>query len=228
MTAFLYFKSLIVFMPGRRSAKEKLKRFSRKTKALVERIKRSLAPLRRPKSGKELLFGGRKTRRATILRTGKRTGGRSEGKVYAVEVVVKKHGRERKFRALEKVFYAPYWFPTERNLRNPLAQFKTMQELIAINRKKRLGLRITPTIRLVKRKRGRPTFILTIFEGKIDFLPEQWHRYKADMVRQAGILQALGYTVHPDIFKPNIDRETGEAIAVICDFGNLWKRETKK
>lgn len=175
---------------------------------------------------------------ARIVRKGLLAEGEIEGNLYDVEVeVLGKNGRTRKVKMLEKEFLnrdlLEYLLGVDlpelsaiQNIRRPTTQFNTMVKLMRLNREKKLGLHILPTIRLRKRKGHSPTLILTKLNPVV--LNElQTRQVFADVLRQGRILRIEGYSINLfDSFFAQIDSK-GNGIAVIFDFGNVLKIGSK-
>ena len=98
-----------------------------------------------------------------------------------------------------------------------------MNELIELNRKKNLGLRIRRTIRLRRNDNGKSTLIMTKLNVPEEYTIEQDREFKKDIRRQVKILEKHGYVWYRDVFMMHIDPKTNEATAVIADFGQLYK-----
>ena len=192
----------------------------------------------RRKDGKRRFFAEKKQGKGSIVyadepEAGRFLGGRSEGNVYGNTFNVRHGQREREIRLAEKVFYRK----TPRNvmLRDPEKQFGLVRELIELNRKKKLGLRLPPTVRLLKRE-GKPTLLLTWYrdrhgrelKAKHMLKSNEKAQYLEDRDRQIEALKSQGYTVTnewDDKFEPFLDPKTGKYVALLLDFGGLAKKK---
>jgi hypothetical protein len=155
-------------------------------------------------------------------------------KVREVEVVVRIGNRERRVRLVEKVFKPKIGFSREafarRNpFRDPVMQLKIMREISKLNREKRLGLHIVPTIRLRKRRLRKPTLLVTRLE-RYHFLPgplgeQRLKEFRQDIHRQQEVLALNNYFAAADAFVPVLNEKTAKVIAVIADFGNIFPDE---
>lgn len=156
--------------------------------------------------------------KAEVKRGGKIGKAGFEGTLYETTVEFEGANRRKRRRIMvEKVF-----LPIGSNgppLRRPITQFNTMVKLIKLNRAKKIGLRIIPTIRLLKRKRQKPTLILTKLEVPENLTTIQQVEFKHDKLRQQKIMREIGYSSPNDAFVPQIDIETGKCYALIADFG---------
>lgn len=172
---------------------------------------------------------GSKTDVKSIRRKGY-LGGNVEGKVHKVRVTVKRKGKKREITLAEKRFYEKRDPADSINLKNPVRQFETMQELQRLNRRKKLGLRIVPTIRLREETGKKPTLVLTkLTLLKKENLPEtQESEFFRDASRQQEKSRENGYFLHGDCFEPMIDKETGKVVAIIADFGNVRKMQESR
>ncbi len=166
--------------------------------------------------------------RVRQIRPTKELGGGGEGDVFEAVVSIpyaKKWWKTRKVVMAVKRFKAPF--------QKVRLQFKIMNEIIALNRKKKLGLRITPTIRIVKRFfRLRPDLVLTKlslakYPGK-GLTPKQNEEFLEDRSKQLVVLAHEGYHSSADAFFPQVDPKTGKGIAIIGDFGNVSVRSGKR
>ena len=107
-----------------------------------------------------------------------------------------------------------------------------MEELQRENRKKKMGLRIVPTIRL-RKMRGKKSRILTTKLDTIGLIEKAKRRDKdaeelrkpfiKDMTRQIAIGKANGWNIYIDAFEAVVDKKSGKVVAVIADFGNVTK-----
>ncbi len=190
---------------------------------------------------------GRKPRGTRVKKiiVGKRIGFGTEGDINEIEVILEKRGRKtgelrrKKITMAQKEFLMGTlsqvrpplkieegWLARLRKkqpeLGNPVTQFNAMHKLIRLNRAKKLGLRIVPTIRIVKRKGKLPLLILTKLNYP-DLTQQQREQYWADLKRQCKILESSGYLPHDDFFIPHVDKKTGNCCAVITDFGNVHR-----
>ena len=174
-----------------------------------------------------VLIGGRRKIRAEI-KLGKQLGAAGqEGKVLEAEVVLKGGKRSRTVRLAQKVFHEwemPNAF-AKYSWRNPERQFAVMKKLSRLNRQKKAGLRIVPTIRILKGGKM-PSLLTTRLETlqiKEVFHSPFWNDFKADAERQEKIAAGLGFTCSDDAFFPVKDRKTGKVVAVLADFGQVEK-----
>lgn len=153
-------------------------------------------------------------------------GAGNEGTTYEVDVVLDRYGKQRTVRMVEKQLKrAPYldFHP----IRNFGAQFRIMNNLMTLNQKKRLGLRIVPTIRLLKgnKTRGLSSLITTKLNllNPITLSTLERNQFDQDQVRQGVILNREGYMTGADSFFPQRDPKTNQVVAVIGDFGTIKK-----
>ncbi|MBI5554028.1 MAG: hypothetical protein HY917_04805 [Candidatus Diapherotrites archaeon] len=164
------------------------------------------------------------------VRRREETGLSLDGKVYNVDVIVRSpKGKEKTVRMAEKEFYPKNSnvhsdFP---NLFSPKKQFQAMQELKELNRGKKLGLRIRPTVRLLTRN-GKKTLVMTRLNLPKKLSEEQEKESKQDMQRQRIILKKEGYTAEEDTFFRAVDPKTGKGIAIIADFGSIFRLNWKE
>ncbi len=195
-------------------------------------------PRQRRKDGKRRFFAEKQRGKGTWIyaddpEAGRFLGGRSEGNVYGGKYVVKRGSRERTVKLAEKVFYKKT--PRNRMLRNPEKQFELVRELMELNRKKKLGLRLPPTVRLLKRE-GRPTLLATWYrdrhgqelKAKHMLAKDEKAQYAEDRDRQIEALKSEGYTVTnewDDKFEPYLDPRTGKYVALLLDFGGLVRKK---
>lgn len=200
---------------------------------------------------KPLLIGGARYRKGIkpfgteveSVTERKYLGGGNEGRVSEVEVEI----NGKKITMAQKEFTNEYRLPLhlgggKYKIGNPYEQFHKINELVELNRTKKLGLRITPTIRIIvdpKTKEGR--LVMT----KHDVL--KWHgflnwkekditteqkkqeqEYGEDMQRQSDIAMENGWGISRPSFFPTIDKKTGKCVAIIGDFGEIWKIPKKE
>ncbi|MEW6295559.1 MAG: hypothetical protein AB1467_04670 [Candidatus Diapherotrites archaeon] len=180
------------------------------------------------KSGRRkliVLHGGLKPRKIEGIERKKYLGSGVEGKVFEVEVAVKKAKKIKKRVFAEKEFregmqWYGHWLP-------PKKQWLLMKELLKLNRDKKLGLRIIPTIRPLKRKDKISSFFLTKLDV-IDFKginSKKLTEFEEDMQRQIEIGSKKGYFISDDAFLPVFDKKTKKVIAIIGDFGQIRRKE---
>lgn len=177
-----------------------------------------------------VLHGGRKPRRISKIQAGARIGGGLEGNVYNAEIELARGEKTRKRKlALKRFFDNVCNYPT---FRNPLKQFQIMRELREINRKKNLGLRIPPTIRLRKVRNGagpqpKARAELLITKLPIKNLAQMTKEERAlageDIFRQTLIAEREGFIIGIDAFEFALDPKTKKPVAIIADFGNVKK-----
>jgi len=169
-----------------------------------------------------VLIGGRKPVIAKI-RAKKKLGQGFEGTAYEVEATAGKGERKRKISLVEKRFKSSLFRRDLGNLRNPEAQFRIMGEISGLNRQKKLGLHILPTIRLRKRWLRKPALIITNLDGipYKELEGKQILQFYADFVRQQEILFNEGYYACSDAFMPVLNKKTDKVEAYIFDFGSI-------
>ncbi len=177
-----------------------------------------------------ILKGGRRPIEVAIIKRKRPLGGDAEGHVYEIKVVVKKGRKGRMLRLAEKEFYQKKGTMLEGlfpSLRDPIRQFETMQGLLKLNREKKLGLRIIPTIRLREQEGKAPTLIITkLKEISWEKLSQrQKLEFKADQDRQVEIGKQNTYLIRNDAFVP-VFEQNGKVIAVITDFGCIMKQQS--
>ncbi|MDO8428856.1 MAG: hypothetical protein Q7S92_06625 [Candidatus Diapherotrites archaeon] len=168
--------------------------------------------------------------RVREIKRGKWIGSGNEGTIYESFVTLERNGRQRTVRLAEKEFDLDPSRPRsilahKSNWQRPLSQFNTMNRLIQLNRAKKLGLRIIPTIRLLKRKGQKPTLVMTRLETDLEMNSRtrgtELDESIEDQNRQLDILRREGYSAHLDAFIIQMNPKTGKGIAVIADFGNI-------
>jgi len=103
-----------------------------------------------------------------------------------------------------------------------------MNALLKLNRERKLGLRIVPTIRLLEVEGGKPRLVHTRLETSTGPPAGKFTEFMRDMFGQIKILQQNGYTAGIDSFLSQIDKKTGKCIAVIFDFGSVESLEDAK
>jgi len=172
-----------------------------------------------------LLRGGKKPIMVEAIKRKKLLHGGTEGKVYEIEATIKKGEKIRTITLAEKEFHSDISI-----ISGQKRQFKIMQELLKLNREKKLGLRIVPTIRFRRRWWKSPTLIITKLEEipRPDFSPQQTREFSSDIERQKITGENNGYYLGEDAFIPVLDKKTGRAIAVITDFGEIKRFRKKK
>lgn len=177
--------------------------------------------------------------RVSSVRKVRKLGKGAEGRVFEVEVTVKRFGRKRKLVLAEKHFrvfriwlnklVGFYYLP--KPFGNPKEQFEIISKLIELNREKKLGLRLPATLRIRKRIFRHPTLVMTLFENIMPFkqlTDSQRSEFLHDRRRQIDILEKRGY-FSPlarglewlDVFFPQVDGKTGKCVAVVGDFGAI-------
>jgi len=173
-----------------------------------------------------VLHGGRKPIRVkTIKKTNREPlGGQFEGQIFEVEVTIKKGKKTKKIKLAEKRFY-PGKVPLAPQFLNPKNQFKIMQELSELNRRKKLGLRINPTIRLREKNSKKPSLVLSKLNEAKNLTKKQKDKFVKDTEKQIRTCFENGFTITENAFLPVLDKKTGKVIAVISDFGIVEKRE---
>ena len=155
------------------------------------------------------------------IKKDKLIGGEGEGLIWTVNVTVERDGKTRTRKMVQKHFYD---IPARKSsYRNPAKQFKTMNELIALNREKKLGLKINPTIRLMKNHRRKPYLIMTKLNiREMPTLTEkQRKQYHKSMFKQIKACREHGFRIGQDAFSPIV--KNGRATAIITDFGTVNK-----
>ncbi|MBI5228674.1 hypothetical protein HY991_01080 [Candidatus Micrarchaeota archaeon] len=172
-----------------------------------------------------VLEGGRKPIRVKRIMQGQLLGWGAEGNVSEVKVKLAAREKQRELALAEKEFNPnanvhegyPFW--------NPEYQFKAMRKLQALNREKKLGLRIVPTIRLRRREGAAPTLLTTRLPRvtMADLTREQMRQFMQDVRRQQKTIERVGFKADFDSFMPQIGKD-GKAIAVLFDFGNVFDR----
>jgi len=170
-----------------------------------------------------MLHGGSRPRLVEIRERSNRGGGR-EGTIFYVDIAsTSKKGKEKVLKLVEKRFHEE--LSAEGNFGNPLKQFGTVQDLAALNRRKKLGLRFPPTVRLLVRGAETPSLVIS----RLKVVPfrgmtkEQRFEYLSDLNRQLKVAEKNGYHIGLDSFRPTMDKKSGMVVAVISDFGNLRK-----
>jgi hypothetical protein len=150
---------------------------------------------------------------------GKIIGGHGEGIVRDVDVTIGTRTR----RMVQKEFHEPY--AGDVNYRAPRNQFEIMHELIALNRKKKLGLNINPTIRLMENpeKGKKPFLVMTKLNIRkwSSLTVNQRIQFEKIRGQQIKILKENGYRTGGDSFFPILKDK--KITAVISDFGNIRK-----
>tara|TARA_Y100000310_G_scaffold345795_1_gene470056 strand:+ start:2946 stop:3530 length:585 start_codon:yes stop_codon:yes gene_type:complete len=181
-------------------------------------------------NGHILLRGGKNPVWATEIRRGDYIGGQAEGSIHEVEVVLEKGNRRRTVKLAEKEFVDErgVWHRGDKpNFANPTEQFETMQTLLKLNRERKLGLHIIPTIRLMgEGGYAKPRLIITRLKGEVDHKSLNKAEYKAvddQKRREKQILKQHGFVIHSDVWIHVRDPKTGKVTAWIVDFGNLRK-----
>ncbi|MDO8537550.1 MAG: hypothetical protein Q7S21_01570, partial [archaeon] len=103
-----------------------------------------------------------------------------EGTIHEVEVKI----RGKKIVMVEKKFHKKRDYD-KTNFGDPIAQFETMNKLIKLNKRKKLELRIVPTIRLFE-KNGEHRLILTKLKIKPikELTSLEFKQFYNDMRRQ--------------------------------------------
>ncbi len=172
--------------------------------------------------------GGRKPRKLRSLRRKHHLGGRHEGDVFEVEATVQRGKKKRKLVLVEKEFQPGFAWPMNTYFRNPWKQFKLLQELVRLNRAENLGLRIVPTIRIKERNGRKATLLMTRLSPLKRLSTRMYEQFSADMRRQIVIAGENGFSIYTDAFVPVRDKETGNVVAMIADFGNIEKGHKSK
>ncbi|MFA5357565.1 MAG: hypothetical protein WC308_01440 [archaeon] len=182
------------------------------------------------------LFGGIKTRVASGIREIRSIGraGR-EGFVNEIEISIAKNGRAKKRRFAEKTFFDRQLS----HLGKPVEKFRVIKALAKLNREKKLGLKIVPTIRLrfVEKNDWRIiTTILPIEESvqnailrskifsRSELAPtvlKKMKEFTVDMERQQSVAQMNGYLIHNSAFVPVLRKGAKKVEAVIVDIGHI-------
>ncbi len=195
-------------------------------------------------SGKLFLCGGKSRKGGTTVKVKRERflGGGAEGTVFESELAVSKTGkegstRERQIRLARKEFGRHGLIDWGGNFRKPKKQFELVKELMDLNKKKKLGLRLPKTLRLIEE--GKTSLAITFYPKykKTGLRPRlgfwQWKekkQFSEDKHRQIEILEREGITAlykWGDVFAPLI-QPNGECIALLGDFGNLIKTEEKE
>lgn len=164
-------------------------------------------------------LGGRKPIQAKLL-VGRKLGKGEEGVVREANLTFTKNGKIRTKEFVIKTFKGirnrDYAF------KNPRRQFSIMQDLSALNKQKKLGLRIVPTIRLIKRPLVKDQLLVTRLNILEKLSESQRREYENDLYRQKNVAADNGYKILPDSFRPVMDKN-GKIIAVLTDFGMVIK-----
>lgn len=172
--------------------------------------------------GKIVLRGRTKSARARQIVRTRKIGGGKEGTVFEVQVLIQRGKRKRKLVLVEKSFL-PYM---DQRHRGALEQFETMQQLLRLNKEKRLGLHIIPNIRLKEEKGQRPTLIMTKVKGIIrmdELQPEEAKIVRQQISKEMRILREQGYNSNIDMWVCARDPVSKQAVAWIVDFGEIKK-----
>ena len=174
-----------------------------------------------------ILKGGKKPVKVKTIETKKFIGYGAEAIVQEIKVTIERGKKQKQLELVEKNFIKgapPYKQP---NSREPIKQFKTMQKLLKLNFRKKLGLHIIPTIRLREIKEKKPRLIMTKIKNvvKLKSLNKtEQTRVKKQTQKETDILEKLGYTTHQDIWIYCTNPKTGKTTAWIADFGNIAKK----
>ncbi|MDO8627307.1 MAG: hypothetical protein Q7K42_02480, partial [Candidatus Diapherotrites archaeon] len=162
----------------------------------------------------------------TFITRGEKIGGRIEGHVYKANVEIehktrKGNIRKKTIEMVEKEFRKlnPNYVPGA-TLYRPELQNEVMSEVIELNKRKNLGLRIINTIRLKKRFLRKPTLVMTKLENLLEEIylnKKQNKEFTSDMQWQIAILKKEGFYCHKHAFFPQLDTQTGKVVAVIGD-----------
>jgi len=200
-------------------------------------------PKANPNPRTVFLQGGKSRKGGTTVRVGQERylGGRAEGTVFESKITVSKIGkdgstRERTATLARKEFNRRSFIEWGGNFRKPKKQFVLVRELIDLNKKKKLGLRLPKTIRLIEEP-GKislattfyPKYEKTGLRKKLRFWQlKEKRQFAEDVYRQIDILEREGYSALKwnDVFKPLI-QPNRECVAMILDFGSLIKTEKK-
>ncbi|MEM0360516.1 MAG: hypothetical protein QXK06_04240 [Candidatus Diapherotrites archaeon] len=162
-----------------------------------------------------------------------------EGNVYGVRFSVKSRNgkRERSRGFAVKEFFAREVGDYYTNMRHPKPQFEIIRELIELNKKKRLGLRLPATVRLLRGKNENPRLLLSWHKDgqsqglrkTAELSEKEKAQFLEDMERQALILEREGYTANfwRDKFEPFFDSKEKKCVALLLDFGGLEKKKKK-
>jgi len=172
-----------------------------------------------------ILKGSRRDLVVEGIRQGRLLGGNTEGSISTVHVTLRAGNTRKTIELAEKTFKPKKNWPGLHHLRDPVAQFKTMSGLLELNRKKRLGLHILPTIRLREMGDGSHRIILTKFTK---FNPgtateRELEKAKKIRIRDADLLSRNGYVLGGDCFSLIKDPTTGKPRWFITDFGVVVK-----
>ncbi|MDO8627544.1 MAG: hypothetical protein Q7K42_03700 [Candidatus Diapherotrites archaeon] len=152
-------------------------------------------------------------------------GGHTEGDVHLVDLELEKRGRKKTVEMVEKRFTKSI-IHVGKNYHDPVAHFRTANELIELNREKNLGLRLPSSVRIIDKGEGKFSLIMPKISNLVDAVdmpPKQKKEFEEDMYRQMEILDREGYLWHYDWFAPKFDRATKKFVAVIVDFGSVVK-----
>lgn len=167
-------------------------------------------------------LGGRKPIRAK-LEIGRKLGEGQEGIVREANLTLTKNGRTRTKQFVIKTFQSI--LPRKYSFRNPRKQFEVMQGLVELNKKKKLGIRIVPTIRLIKRRIVKDQLLVTRLNILENLSQSQRKEYEDDLYRQRNIGLENGYKISIDSFKPVLGKD-GKVNAILTDFGLVVKQST--
>ncbi len=195
-------------------------------------------PRRRRKDLKKRVFAEKGNGKGTWVyaddaEAGHYIGGGNESNVWGGRYTVKRGSREREIELAEKVFYEKHF--RSKHFRNPEKQFVLIQGLAELNRKKRLGLRMPVTARILRKPREKPSLLFTWFREKYGLGlkhrsllgPGEKKQFDADQARQVKALEQEGYTAingWRDKFEPYLDPGTGNYTALLLDFGGIVKK----
>jgi hypothetical protein len=173
------------------------------------------------------LSGGLKKRNAKTIR-GKVIDAGDEGRVHNSKVVLQKGFRKQVVRLVEKIFHSEYYTThPPKTFRNPINQINNIRQLQRLNRKKKLGLNIVPTVRMRRLENGEYSLLTTKLNvlKRYDLTATEQREYKQDENRQTKILYSHNWKISDDAFLPV--RKKGKVIAMIGDFGKVLPPKLK-
>ena len=190
-----------------------------------------------------LLKGGRKTRSVESIKPLRMIGRGTEGDIYEVEVIIERRGKRKILKLAEKEFRYTHYSPLAPAVGDPVAQFNLMKKLQRINRERKLGLHILPTIRLREVKGEKPRLLITLLKNTFSYSKKQGFQFeltdeelsripKAEKEyvnlqksREERILKDLGFETFPDMWVLDRDPKTGKVTAWIADFGQISEKK---
>ncbi len=198
------------------------------------------------------LIGGKKPIKPFSFEKGKPLGFGAEGEVFSVRVRVERNGKKRGVTLAEKVFDAgaSKRRPELPNFGSAEKQFALMKTISTLNREKKLGLRILPTIRLRTNENGAKSLVLTKIKHEVR-APEKlvgWPPFRVvnrvrfpkyevtraeetviykEIERMDKILEKQGYATGEDTYLIGRNVKSGAVEVWIADFGKIRPVATK-